>query len=235
MEKEVLLNVNKLNVKINHEKIIDDLSFQVKKNDFLTILGPNGAGKSTLLRALIGKIPFEGKILFKEGLKISFLPERLSRRKFKEIPITVWDFFSFKKVSEEEALKMLKMVEMEKPTKCLRKNPGNLSSGQFQKVLIAWSLIRKPDILLFDEPTIGIDIGSKETIYSLLEKFRKDWQISILMVTHDLNVVYSYSNKVLCLYKKANCFGKPEEILTPQKLQELYKSPIKFYKHSHKL
>lgn len=235
MKKETLLKVENLSVQINKEVILEKVSFEVGRGDFLTILGPNGAGKTTLFKALIGLIPYEGKIIFKEGIKLSFLPERLSRRKFRELPLTVKDFFGFKKIKEKEIEKILKEVSTKKPEEWLKKNPGSLSSGEFQRLLIAWSLVEKPDILLFDEPMTGIDVGAKQTIYSLFEKFRQEWNLTIVMITHDLNIVYASSDKVLCLYRKENCFGKPKEVLTPQKLQELYRSPIKFYKHTHLL
>ena len=235
MEKETLIKVENLTVSISKENVLENINFEIKKNDFFTILGPNGAGKSTLLKAIIGLIPYKGKISIKKDTKLSFLPERLSRKKFKELPLTIKDFFNFQKISEQEILHILEEVQIKNPKEFLSKNPGNLSSGEFQRMLIAWSIVKKPDILLFDEPMTGIDIGAKQTIYSLFEKFKKEWDLTIVMITHDLNVVYASSNKVLCLYKKNTCFGKPEEILTPQKLQELYKTPIKFYKHSHPL
>ncbi len=235
MQENILIKIENLTVKINREIIIENLNFFIKKGDFLTILGPNGVGKSTFLKAIIGIIPYQGNIEIKQGIKISYLPERLSRQNFKEIPFRVSDLFRLKNVKQKEAIRILNFVEVPDPRQCLYKNPGNLSSGQFQKVLIAWSLVKNPDILLFDEPMTGIDIGSKQTIYSLLEKFRKENNLTILMVTHDLNVVYAFSNQVLCLYKKADCLGHPKKVLTPKKLEELYNSPVSFYKHSHYL
>ncbi len=235
MDKDLLIEIKNLTIKLNHEKIIDNLNLSINKGDFLTILGPNGAGKSTLLKAIIGLIPYQGEIIIKNNLKISYLPERLSRNKFKEIPFKIIDLFALKNINQDKAKDILKFVGLAEVEKILKKNPANLSSGQFQKVLIAWSLAKNPDILLFDEPMTGIDIGSKQTVYNLLEKFRKEKNLTIAMVTHDLNVVYSFSEKVLCLYKKADCLGHPKEVLTPKKLEELYNAPIKFYKHSHSL
>ncbi len=236
MDENTLIEIKNLTVELNNEKIIENLNLLINKGDFLTILGPNGAGKSTLLKAIIGLIPYQqGEITIKNNLKISYLPERLSRSKFKEIPFKVADLFSLKDISQNKAKDILNFVGLPETEKILKKNPANLSSGQFQKVLIAWSLAKEPDILLFDEPMTGIDIGSKQTVYTLLERFRKEKGLTIVMVTHDLNVVYSFSERVLCLYKKADCLGHPKQVLTPQKLEELYNAPIKFYKHSHSL
>ncbi len=251
MNNNSILKVKNLSVRFNGDGVIRNLSFEVREKEIFTILGPNGAGKTTLFRALLGLIPFEGEITWAEkDLKIGYLPERLSREKFKELPISVREFFKFKEGSDEKIFEMLKSVGL-KDSKILAKNPGDLSSGQFQRLLIGWGLIGNPQVLLFDEPTTGIDIGGEETIYSLLYKFWKKKNLiplnppkavrrsrnltglTILLITHDLNIVYKYSTNVLCLNKKAVCFGPPREILTPQNLEKLYGTEIKFYKHTH--
>lgn len=231
--KETLLEVKNLNVKFGKEEVIKNLSFEVKKGEFLILLGPNGAGKSTLLKAILGLIPFEGKVIWQGKLKISYLPERLGREKFKETAILVKEFFKIKGKSEEKISEILKEVGLE-PKKVLDKNPGNLSSGQFQRMLIAWSLIANPEVLLLDELSTGIDIGGEETIYSLLGKFWKEKNLTFILVTHDLDIVYRYATNVLCLSKKGFCcFGPPKEVLTPEGLEKIYGTEIKFYEHKH--
>jgi len=110
---------------------------------------------------------------------------------------------------------------------------GDLSSGQFQRILVAWSLIGNPQVLLFDEPTTGIDIEGEETVYRLLVKLKKERELTILLVTHDLSVVYTFSNYVICLNKQPICCGFPQEILTPENLQKLYGAEVKYYRHTH--
>jgi len=235
MSENSILKVENLNVELGGERIIDDLSFRVEKGEFYIILGPNGSGKTTLFKALLGLIPYKGKIIWSwKDVKIGYLPERLSRSEFKKLPISVRDFYKFKQNSDEKIFKMLKSVGLE-PQKILKRNPGSLSSGQFQRMLIGWVLLSDPQILFFDEPTTGIDIGGEETSYSLLRKFWQEKGLTILLITHDLNVVYGYSTNVLCLHKKGLCSGPPHEVLTPEVLEKLYGSKIKFYKHTHKL
>jgi len=230
---DTILKVKNLNVKLDKDEIIKNLSFEIKKREIFTILGPNGAGKTTLFKALLGLIPCKGEITWSQkDLKIGYLPERLSRAKFREFPISVKEFFKFKESSDEKIFEILKFVGLKNP-KIFRKNPGTLSSGQFQRVLIGWALIGNPQVLLFDEPFTGIDIGGEETIYSLLRKFWRERNLTILLITHDLNIVYKYSTNVLCLNKKAICSGPPEEILFPKTLEKLYGTEIKFYKHTH--
>ena len=228
---EPILKVKNLNVSFGKEDIIKDLSFEVKRGEVLVILGPNGAGKTTLLRALLGLIPYEGEIVW-ESKNISYLPpQELIQRKYLP-PMTVEEFFRFKDVGKEDILKIFEEVGLDAS---LLKRPFNaLSTGQFQRMMIAWALVDNPDILLFDEATYGIDAGGEETIYSLLHKFWEKRNITILLVTHDLDIVYEHANSVLCLNKEKMCYGEPTKILTPQNLEKIYGTGIKFYKHAHK-
>ncbi|MCD6367900.1 MAG: metal ABC transporter ATP-binding protein [Candidatus Aenigmarchaeota archaeon] len=232
--KDTILEVKNLTVKLDGEKIIEKLSFSVNPGDILTVIGPNGAGKTTLLRALLGLINYEGKIKWKKGIKVNYLPQGISKEKFSRMPISIKEFFRFKEKSDEKILSMFKEVGLDVGKEFLEKNPGNLSSGQFQRLLIAWSLIDDPDVLLLDEPTSGIDVGGEKTIYSLLKKMWSKTKITIILVTHDLNVVYAYSNRCLCLSKVSSCYGPPRKILTPKSLQKIYNMEIKFYKHDHR-
>jgi zinc transport system ATP-binding protein len=118
-------------------------------------------------------------------------------------------------------------------TTLLKKQFGTLSTGQFQRMIIAWALVDEPSVLLFDEPTSGIDVGGQETIYSLLHKFWEERGLTILLVTHDLNIVWEHANNVLCLNKKMLCHGKPKEVINPKSLEKLYGTGVKFYIHRH--
>ena len=115
----------------------------------------------------------------------------------------------------------------------LNQRMGWLSGGQLQRVLIAWALLDNPDVLLFDEPTAGIDVGGEETIYNLLKKLNDERNLTILLISHDLNIVYKYADSVLCLNKEKICFGPPREVLDPQALIKLYGGEARFYKHEH--
>ena len=225
-----ILSVKNLNVKLDNQCVLNNINFTVKQGEVLIILGPNGAGKTTLLRTLLNLIPYNGEIIWKTD-KISYLPpQELVQRKYLP-PLTIEDFFKFKHVFKNKILKILKDVKL--PTNILRKNFNSLSTGQFQRMIIAWSLVNDPEVLLFDEIVYGIDIGGKETIYSLLHKLWKKRNLTILMVTHDLNIVWEHADNVLCLNKKKICYGKPKQILTIKNLEKTYGTGIKFYKHTH--
>jgi zinc transport system ATP-binding protein len=224
-----ILKVENLNVKLDEELIICNLSFEVNRGEVLTILGPNGAGKTVLLKTLLGIFPFEGKIEWKKGIKIGYVPQRVPF--IKDFPISIDEFFKLKTKNKNEIKEVLKLVGFNESF--LKKNLGELSSGQYQRILVAWALIGNPDVLLFDEPTTGIDISGEETIYRLLEKLKKEKNLTIILVTHDLSVVFKFSDYVICLNKCPICQGKPKEVIIPETLSKLYGQEIKFYEHYH--
>jgi len=227
---EVLLRVKNLNVVRDGVEIIKDLSFEVRERETLIILGPNGAGKSTLLRTLLGLLPYSGEIIW-HAKSISYLPpQELFQRKGLP-PLSVEDFFRFKKVTREKILDILSAVGLD--SSLLKRRFGAVSTGQFQRMLIAWAMVDEPKVLLFDEPTSGIDVGGQETIYSLLHKFWKEKHLTILLVTHDLNIVWEHGDYVLCMNKERLCYGRPREIMTPEGLEEIYGTGVKFYEHKH--
>ena len=226
MQENIILKVKNLNVRLEKEEIIKDLSFEIKQGDVLTVLGPNGAGKTVLLRTLLGVLPYKGEIDWQKEVKIGYVPQRLPF--IKETPMSVEEFFELKRASRKEIREILNSVGF---GSALNKKIGELSSGQFQRILVAWALVGNPDVLLFDEPTTGIDIGGEETIYGLLAKLKKEKDLTILLVTHDLSVVYKFSNSVICLNKCPICQGSPKEVLIPEILRKLYGEEVKFYEH----
>lgn len=228
----MLLEVKNLKIVLDHETIHSRLSFQLEEGEILTILGPNGSGKSVLLKALLGLLPYHGDITWHNKPRIGYLPQHLSQQAIKKMPLTVADFFKLKQniFKKKEILQALDTVGLEAS---LYKKPANtLSGGQFQRMLLAWVLISKPGLLILDEPTSGIDIGGDQNIYTLLDTLRTQYPLTIVMVTHDIHVVYAHSDKVLCLKRKDRaCFGKPNSILTPQKLEHIFGMKLKFYQH----
>jgi zinc transport system ATP-binding protein len=229
---DMILTVENLTISLDKEEILKNISFTLNQGEVLTILGPNGAGKSVLLRALLGLIPYQGKIIWDKKYRISYLPQGLNQLLFKGLPLTVEDFFRLKQknLTREEIIKSLKVVGLREDV--LNKLIGNLSGGEFQRILIAWVLIGDPEILFLDEPTTGIDIGGGKTIYTLLKQIQKERNLTIILVTHDLDIVYDFTDKVMCLaHKTHTCFGPPNDVMSPNKLEEVFGGKIKFYEH----
>ncbi|MEK7138941.1 MAG: metal ABC transporter ATP-binding protein [Patescibacteria group bacterium] len=236
---EQVLNVENLTVAFDENKVIDSLDFSVQKGEVVAIVGPNGAGKSVLFRALLGLIPYLGKIKWAPSLKISYVPQRFNVEK--DFPLTVKEFLHLKSKNYANIVSSLESVgvtikEQDKhhfEHHFLNQRLGWLSGGQLQRVLVAWAILDNPDILLFDEPTAGIDVGGEETIYNLLKKLNDEMKLTVLLISHDLNIVYKYASNVLCINKKKLCFGRPNDVLDPQALVKLYGGEAGFYKHEH--
>lgn len=226
----VILEVENLAVDRDGDMLIHNLSFSVATGEVFVILGPNGAGKTTLLRALLDLIPHRGRVNW--GTRaISYLPpqELLQRRELP--PITLADFFGLK-TRDADAIRR-RFIDVGLDASLCQRPFGTLSTGQFQRMLLAWALVNEPDVLLLDEPTAGIDVGGEETIYSLLERFRQRKPLTILLVTHDLHVVWEFATTVLCLNRLQLCIGAPRSVLTPEQLQKLYGTGVKLYEHRH--
>jgi zinc transport system ATP-binding protein len=229
MDDKIILNVNNLCVSLGGEEILKNLSFSVYEDEVLAILGPNGGGKTTLLKALLNIIPYEGEIKWKENIKIGYVPQRLNQ--IKDVPLNIKEFFELEDIEAEETLNILKILGLNKDV--LFKKINELSSGQFQRILIGWSIAKDPEVLLFDEPLTGIDIGGQETVYNLLAKLKKEKKFTIIFVTHELSIVNNLADNVLCLNKEMLCNSTPEKVLNPEILSKLYSEEVKFYHHTH--
>lgn len=226
-----LLEVRELSVEIGGEIILHNMTFDVEKKSVLAIIGPNGAGKTVLLKALLGLIPSTGTIKWQEGITMGYVPQRLDIET--DIPLTVREFFRLRRSvpSDEDIKRVLEYVQLD--TSILKNGFGEVSVGQRQRILVAWAVMGAPDLLLFDEPTADIDVAGQESIYNMITHLKKDLGLTVILVSHDLNVVYSHAAKVLCLNKQRLCMGKPTEVLTPEQLQELYGGDNAFFTHRH--
>ena len=243
-----ILQVRDLNVKFVNLPILQNLSFDVDKGDILAVIGPNGAGKTVLFRALLELVPYQGKIKWQENIKVGYVPQKISVDK--DLPLNTFEFLKFKKVPLEEIMEALDAVGLINPSAhnnehspnkqnyhphhhLLNTKLGELSGGELQRVLIAYAIIDRPDILLFDEPTAGIDIGGEETIYSLLKKLRQKENLTIILISHDLNIIYQYADNILCINKEKLCYGPTHKTLTEAAIKKLYGPQVGFYKHGH--
>ena len=243
MNDNTILKVKDLSVGFDGERpVINGLDFSVHKGDVLAVIGPNGAGKSVLFRAILGLVPYSGSVEWAKDLKISYVPQKFAIDR--ELPLSVEEFLKFKKKNLNEIVDTLNSLgimtaknehhsEYHLQEHILKQRLGWLSGGQLQRILIAWALLDNPDVLLFDEPTSGIDLGGEETIYNLLKKLHLERKLTILLISHDLNVIYKYANNVLCINKEMICHGTPETVLDPSSLAKLYGGEAGFYKHDH--
>jgi zinc transport system ATP-binding protein len=230
---ENILSVRDLNVVFGDRVVIRGLSFDVRRGDNLAIIGPNGAGKTVLLKALLGLIPFEGSIHWSATSRLGYVPQKISADR--EMPLSVRDLLKAKarflrlSLLEVESVAATVGLSLE----VLSSSVGILSGGQFQKALIAFALLGDPNVLLFDEPTASLDELAEERVYELLGHLRQERGLTLILVSHDLSIVYQSANQVLCLSKDRSCIGPPQEVLTPETLESWYGAPPKYYRHQH--
>lgn len=228
---EPILRVSDLSVVLEGDTIFNHLNFDLYENETLVILGPNGAGKSVLLKALLSILPFRGEISWRQGAKLSYVPQRVPLNR--DIPMTVSDFFELKYIPWETAAPMLQRVGI--ANEAFRTQQlGTLSTGQFQRVLIAWAMVAEPDVILMDEPMAGVDMSGEDIIHSFLHNTQsRKRNLATVLVTHDLSMVYSEATRVLCLNRDKFFVGSPMEILDPKRLQDIYGREVSFIRHDH--
>lgn len=229
-----ILEIKNLKVRYGTQIILENVDFYLEKGDSLVIIGPNGSGKTTLFRAILGAIPYDGKINLAKGARIGYVPQKIDLER--DLPITVQEFLLLKSkknkstaYSPHQAMELINLS-----AQFLKKRIGELSAGELQRALIAWAVIDRPSLLLFDEPTASVDVAGQETIYELLHRLQDKHDLTLALISHDLTVIYRYANKVLCLNRVQVCFGVPSEVLTPKGIEKLYGGDRRFYHHIHK-
>lgn len=228
-----ILTIENLTVRFDEDIIIKDIGFELNAGDNLAVIGPNGSGKTVLLKTLLGMFSYQGTITWAPNVKIGYVPQKIEADK--HLPLTFSNLFDAK----AEALK-LPASEIRSTTEAvglsgeiLRIPVGHLSGGQFQKSLIAFALLGRPTILLLDEPTASIDQPGEEQMYELVHRLQKKYNLTVILVSHDLSFVYRYATKVFCLNKQGVCFGAPRDVLDQKTLDKLYGSTKKYYEHKH--
>lgn len=229
-----LIAADHICVRFGADEVLHDVSLQIAQGEIVTILGPNGSGKSTLLRALLGILPVaEGRILRQAGLRIGYVPQRLLIDR--TMPITVRRFLSLPvRASDTAATDALSRVGMAGHG---ADQMTSLSGGQLQRVLLARALLGKPQVLMLDEPTQGLDQPGEASFYRLIEEVRRDTGAAILMVSHDLHVVMAASDRVICLNGHICCEGTPRVVSTAPEYRALFglgtQGALALYRHEH--
>jgi len=229
-----LVELSGLDVTLGRTRVLSGVDFSILPGEIVTIVGPNGSGKSTLLRAIIGAIrPSAGTIRHKPGLRLGYAPQRLHIDP--TLPLTVRRFLGLpKRVTDAAACKALD----EAGAGDLRaRQMSDLSGGQFQRVLLARALLGKPELLLLDEPTQGLDQPGSAAFYRLIADVRRRYGCAVLMVSHELHVVMAASDRVICLNGHVCCEGAPEHVASAPEYRALFGTgtggALALYRHEH--
>lgn len=242
------LTVENLCVKINNRHLVENVSFSVEEGNIVAIIGPNGAGKTTLVKAILGLIPFDtGTVtLFghplkhnKSYTKVGYVPQSLEFDR--TFPLTVSELLGFtvpqtysfllssRKQQKNTINELLKTVGVRDLSD---RAIGSLSGGELQRVMIAKAIVNNPKILFLDEPASGVDIEGQERFYDLVRRLNKENGLTIILISHDLNIVYRFADNVLCMNRRLICAGKPSETLTDEAIKSVYGEMMGAYIHS---
>lgn len=231
-EKEVLLALEGVSFQNGGRKILENIGLSLHASEIMTLIGPNGAGKTTLLRLALGFLkPSSGTVRMKKGLAVGYMPQRLHIDP--TFPITVKGFLSLVPASQREKIKPI-LEELE--ILHLYKSPlQTLSGGEMQRVLLAHALVRKPELLILDEPVQGVDVHGQMALYQLISRVRERTGCAILMVSHDLHFVMAATDQVICLNSHICCRGTPEIVTKDPAYAKLFgpvtANQVAFYIH----
>jgi len=230
------IKINDFGVKIGNTKILRDVNLHFHSGDLTALIGPNGAGKSTLLKDILGQIAHTGSITFVDKAKklirkpkIGYVPQKLDFDY--SSPLSVLDIFaaSFSRkpvwfhISKDVRKKTIESLSRVNGEQLIDKRLGVLSGGELQRVLLALALQPVPDILLLDEPVSGIDQNGLKLFYSIVSKLREKYNLSIILVSHDLHLVYKYADYIAFLNNGTiECFGTSQEVFSSSKVIEIF-------------
>ncbi len=229
------LKIQNLSVKIGADEILKDVSLHIHCGELIALIGPNGAGKSTLLKAVLGQREYEGLISFsapglrhRRAPRIGYVPQ--SPAFDPADPLTVADLFAccqsrrpaFLGMGKADRDQIRQCLDRVHATELLDKRVGTLSGGELQRVLLALALEPLPNILILDEPLSGVDVEGMQTLMDMVDELRKVYDLSILMTTHDFDMLPLYADQVVLIDHAVLCQGRPEEVLSSQAFRDVF-------------
>lgn len=235
---DILVQLKKVSFAYNGEFAVKNIDLVIKRGDFLGIIGPNGSGKTTLLKIMLGLIqPQQGTVQlfgqqihqFKNWSKIGYVPQKAGSNVI-NFPISVEEVVGMNGSSQNEITSALCEVEMIDHKKRLLRE---LSGGQQQRVLIARALVTRPELMILDEPTVGVDTDSQTKFFNLLKNLNRNFKLTLVLVSHDIEVVFQEVSEVACLNATLVYHGKPQDIINSEHLEKLYGKEVRFVVHEH--
>lgn len=249
MPNAALLALDNINLTLDGKVILNDVSLSVAKDEIVTLVGPNGAGKSTLISIALGlRQADSGRVRRSPDMCIGYVPQSVNRDY--TMPVSVKDFILLTKTRPNKTV-YNDTIERLSLTAMQDKQISDLSGGELRRVLFARALLNHPDLLVLDEPTAGVDVAGQKNFYHDLNLLRQQYGFSILMVSHDLHLVMSATDRVICLNQHICCQGQPTHVLRDPQYQQLFycqgdnhqntslassingESELAFYEHHH--
>ena len=229
----ILVKLNKSGFRIKDKWLVKGVSLQIEKGQIVTLIGPNGSGKSTTAKIALGIYKKIDGEVEKYTNKVGYVPQKISIDW--TLPLRVKDFMvlteSLKDEDINEALSLTGVIQLK------NKNLGDLSGGEFQRVLIARAISKKPDLLVLDEPVQGVDFTGEIALYKLIKKITDELNCGILLISHDLHTVMSATDHVVCLNGHVCCSGSPMDVAKNNEYKALFGEQasqiLSRYEHRH--
>lgn len=230
---DALIRLEQVSVALAGQNILSDIQLKVRPGEIVTLIGPNGAGKTTLVRAVLGLLtPDSGSVWRKPRLRVGYMPQKLQVDP--TLPLSVLRFLRLVPgVDRERALAALAEVGAQK---VIDSPVQGISGGEMQRVLLARALLREPELLVLDEPVQGVDVAGQAELYRLITRLRDRHGCGVLMVSHDLHLVMSTTDHVICLNRHVCCSGHPAQVSGDPAFVELFGShapSLAVYHHHH--
>jgi zinc transport system ATP-binding protein len=232
--KDILVSLDNAGVSMSDKWLVRGVSLDVRRGEIVTLIGPNGSGKSTTAKIALGVInPSEGSAWCRRDICVSYVPQKLSVDW--TMPLTVNRFMTLTQTANDsDVQRALNSAGIEH---LKNSQVRNLSGGEFQRVLLARAVVNTPELLVLDEPVQGVDFNGEIALYRLIEEIRTELNCGIILISHDLHVVMSSTNKVICLNGHVCCSGNPEVVASAPEFRALFgdraADELAFYKHSH--
>ena len=233
VEKNILVKLNNVGIQQNDKWLVKGVSLEVEKGKIVTLIGPNGSGKSTTAKIALGIYKnIEGNVK-KFTNNVGYVPQKISIDW--TLPLRVKDFMvltdNIKDELIDEALSLTGVIHLKE------KNLGNLSGGEFQRVLLARAISKKPELLVLDEPVQGVDFTGEIALYELIKKISEKLNCGILLISHDLHTVMSATDHVVCLNGHVCCSGSPKDVARNNEYKALFgeqaSQTLAVYEHKH--
>ena len=231
--KKILLKVENVGISVNGKSLVRGVSLEVKKGEIVTLIGPNGSGKSTTAKIALGIYKkIDGKVKTYTD-KIGYVPQKISIDW--TLPIRVLDFMTLtEELTQDQINSALNLTGVEH---LKNKSLSNLSGGEFQRVLIARAISKQPELLVLDEPVQGVDFKGEIALYKLIKEISEKMKCGILLISHDLHVVMSATDFVVCLNGHVCCSGTPNVVVQDNKYKQLFgdraSNILSLYEHKH--
>jgi zinc transport system ATP-binding protein len=231
---ETLIRLTNVSLALGGTPILDGVSLDVHAGEILTLIGPNGSGKTSLIRVLLGLVPpDEGEVDRGQNLRVGYVPQKLQVAP--SFPMTVQRFVS---LSGERDPKLIALaLEKVGADHLVQSQMHGLSGGEMQRVAMARAIVRRPNLLVLDEPAQGVDISGQLDLYNILGQLCEETGCSVLLVSHDLHFVMAATDQVICLNKHVCCAGKPEAVRRDPEFSRLFgpraARELAIYTHEH--